>query len=123
MVPLLQNTPGLRPIAIFDEVRRRHPELGAGIRRTLEGRIRTWRALNGTEQDVIFRQEHPPGRLGLSDFTDMRERGISIAGEPLDQKSRNNRSEKGTQCASASPPITVASHKAGTGRPATGGGP
>ena len=71
VVPLLQSTPGLRPIAIFDEIRRRHPELGAGIRRTLERRIRTWRAINGAEQDVIFRQEHPPGRPGLSDFTDM----------------------------------------------------
>jgi hypothetical protein len=81
-VLLLKSTPGLRPVAIFDEIRRRHPEIGAGIRRTLERRIRTWRALNGAEQDVVFRQEHPPGRLGLSDFTDMRDRGISIAGGP-----------------------------------------
>ena len=67
-------------------IRQRHPEIGAGIRRTLERRIRTWRALNGAEQDVIFRQEHPPGRLGLSDFTDMRDRGVSIAGAPLDHR-------------------------------------
>jgi hypothetical protein len=86
VVPLLKSTPGLRPIAIFDEIRRRHPEIGAGIRRTLERRIRTWRALHGAEQDVIFRQEHPPGRLGLSDFTDMGGRGVSIAGVPLDHR-------------------------------------
>jgi hypothetical protein len=86
VVPLLKSTLGLRPVAIFDEIRRRHPEIGAGIRRTLERRIRTWRALNGAEQDVIFRQEHPPGRLGLSDFTDMRDRRISIAGAPLDHR-------------------------------------
>ena len=36
VVPLLKATPGLRPIAIFDEIRRRHPEIGVGIRRTLE---------------------------------------------------------------------------------------
>src|SRR4051794_2019872 len=77
VVPLLKSTPGLRPIAIFDEIRRRHSELGPGIRRTLERRIRTWRALHGAEQTVIFRQEHPPGRLGLSDFTDMGGRGVS----------------------------------------------
>jgi hypothetical protein len=35
IVPLLKRTPGLRPIAIFDEIRRRHPAIGAGIRRTL----------------------------------------------------------------------------------------
>src|SRR4051794_20211003 len=60
VVPLLQSTPGLRPIALFDEMRRRHPEIDPGIRRTLERRVRAWRALNGAEQDVIFRQEHPP---------------------------------------------------------------
>ncbi len=86
VVTLLTGTPGLRPVAIFDEIRRRHPEIGAGIRRTLERRIRSWRALHGAEQDVIFRQEHPPGRLGLSDFTDMRDRGVSIAGVPLDHR-------------------------------------
>lgn len=86
IVPLLKCTPGLRPVAVFDEIRRRHPEIGVGIRRTLERRIRTWRALNGAERDVIFRQEHPPGRLGLSDFTDMRELGVSIAGVPLDHR-------------------------------------
>lgn len=86
VVPLLTSTPALRPVAIFDELRRRHPEIGAGIRRTLERRIRTWRALNGAEQDVIFRQEHPPGRLGLSDFTDMGDHGITIAGVLLDHR-------------------------------------
>ena len=71
-MPILKAAPGLRAIAVLDEIRRRHPEISPGIRRTLERRIRTWRALDGPEQDVIFRQEHPPGRLGLSDFTDMR---------------------------------------------------
>jgi hypothetical protein len=86
IVPLLKSSPGLRPVAIFDEVRRHHPEIGTGIRRTLERRIRTWRALHGAEQDVIFRQEHPPGRLGLSDFTGMADRGVGIAGVPLDHR-------------------------------------
>jgi hypothetical protein len=86
VVPLLKSVAGLRPVAIFDEIRRRHPEIGAGVRRTLERRIRAWRALNGAEQDVIFRQEHPPGRLGLSDFTDMGDHGVSIVGVPLDHR-------------------------------------
>ena len=29
-----------------------------------------WQALHGPEREVIFRQEHPPGQQGLSDFTD-----------------------------------------------------
>src|SRR6266550_5330416 len=86
IVPILKSAPGIRAIAVLDEIRRRHPQISAGIRRTLARRIRTWRALNGAEQDVIFRQDHPPGRLGLSDFTDMSEHRVSIASVPLDHR-------------------------------------
>ena len=83
IVPILQTTPGLRPFAVFEEMLRRHPELSASIRRTLERRVRGWQALHGLEREVIFRQEHPPGRQGLSDFTDASELGVTIVGEPL----------------------------------------
>jgi transposase InsO family protein len=86
IVPILKAAPGLRAIAVLAEMRRRHPEIGPGVRRTLERRIRTWRALAGPEQDVMFRQEHPPGRLGLSDFTDTSELGITVAGVALDHR-------------------------------------
>lgn len=86
IVPMLEAAPGVRAVAVFGEIVRRHPELGEGVRRTLERRIREWRALNGPERDVIFRQEHPPGRMGLSDFTDMGGLGITIVGEPLDHR-------------------------------------
>jgi transposase InsO family protein len=86
IVPMLEAAPGIRAVAVFGELLRRHPEMGEGVRRTLERRIRTWRALNGPEQEVIFRQQHPPGRLGLSDFTDMGDLSITIAGEPLDHR-------------------------------------
>src|ERR1017187_7558774 len=71
IVPMLQATPGLRAIAIFEEMQRRHPELPDCVRRTLERRIRHWRALNGQDREVIFRQVQEPGRMGLSDFTEM----------------------------------------------------
>ena len=32
---MLKAAAGLRPIAIFEEMIRRHPELGGGVRRTL----------------------------------------------------------------------------------------
>lgn len=86
IVPMLKAAPGLRPIAVFEEIVRRHPELGTGVRRTLERRIRSWRALHGEEQEVIFRQVHEPGRMGLSDFTEMGEAGVSIAGVRLDHR-------------------------------------
>lgn len=44
VVPLLKAAPGIRAVAIYEEMLRRHPELSEGIRRTLERRIRSWRA-------------------------------------------------------------------------------
>jgi hypothetical protein len=86
IVPMLQAAPGVRVVAIFEELCRRHPEIAMGVRRTLERRIARWRALNGPNRDVIFRQEHPPGRMGQSDFTDMCGLGITIAGEPFEHR-------------------------------------
>ena len=81
IVPMLEAAPGIRAVAIFQEICRRDPGIAPGVRRTLERRIARWRALNGPHRDVIFRQEHPPGRMGLSDFTDTGALGITIAGE------------------------------------------
>jgi len=86
IVPILKAVPGIRVIGVLDELRRRHPDLNMSVRRTLERRINAWRALNGPEQDVIFRQEHEPGRLGLSDFTDATTLRITIADQPLDHR-------------------------------------
>jgi len=86
VVPLLEAAPGVRPVAIFDELRRRHADLAPGVRRTLERRIRTWRALHGQEREVIFRQVHEAGRMGLSDFTEMGDLAITVVGVPLDHR-------------------------------------
>jgi hypothetical protein len=86
IVPILKAAPGIRAIAVLEEIQRRHPEFSSGVRRTLERRMRAWRALAGPEQDVIFRQEHEPGRLGLSDFTDTSALGIMIVGVVLEHR-------------------------------------
>jgi hypothetical protein len=86
VVPILRAAPGIRAIAVLEELRRRHPEISPGVRRTLERRIRGWRALCGPERDVIFRQAHEPGRQGLSDFTDMADLGLLVAGLALDHR-------------------------------------
>ena len=86
VLPVLKYSPGLRPVSIFGELLRRHPDLSLGIRRTLERRIRVWRAEHGPEQEVIFRQTHVPGKMGLSDFTDTLKHGVSVAGQPLEHR-------------------------------------
>ena len=84
VVPMISAAPGLRAIAVLEELTRRHPNLDPGIRRTLERRIKLWRGLHGPDQEVMFRQIHPPGEQGLSDFTDLADLGVIIAGEVLD---------------------------------------
>ena len=83
VVPLLVECPALRAVTIFEELRRRHRKLPASVRRTIERRVRRWRALHGPEQEVIFAQKNPPGRLGLSDFTATGDLGVTIGGVPL----------------------------------------
>lgn len=86
VVPMLLAAPELRSVAIFEELQRRYPALPANVRRTLERRIRGWRALHGAERELIFRQVHEPGRMGLSDFTEMGDLVVAIAGVPLDHR-------------------------------------
>jgi hypothetical protein len=86
IVPMLKAAPDLRPIAVFEEMQRRHPELPDAVRRTMERRIRQWRALNGEDRDVIFRQVQEPGRMGLSDFTEMGDLTVRVAGVDLDHR-------------------------------------
>jgi len=86
VVPMLTAAPAIRPVTIFEELTRRYPQLPRGVRRTLERRIRAWRAKHGPERDVIFRQVHEPGRMGLSDFTEMGDLGVYVAGVALDHR-------------------------------------
>jgi hypothetical protein len=86
ILPMLQAMPGLRPVTILGELHRRHPSFSSSVRRTLERRVRIWQALHGPEQEVIFRQEHPPGQQGLSDFTDAAELGATVAGQALEHR-------------------------------------
>jgi transposase InsO family protein len=84
VVPLLESTPGLNAVTILEELQRRYPTaVSAGLLRTLQRRLRQWRAVHGGEREVYFAQEHPPGRLGLSDFTDGAELGVVVEGRPL----------------------------------------
>ena len=69
---------------ILGELDRRHPgAFSAGQLRTLQRRIREWRALHGPEKEVYFPQEHPPGHEAAFDFTNCNELDVTIGGEPF----------------------------------------
>ena len=87
IVPLLTAAPGLRPITLFDELARRHPDrIGPSFRRTLERRVAHWKALHGSDRKVIFPQTQQPGRMGLSDFTNGNGLGVIVGGLPLEHR-------------------------------------
>jgi hypothetical protein len=66
---------------LFEEVQRRYPDRFAdGQLRTLQRRVKVWRAIEGPAKEVFFAQRHEPGRLSASDFTHMSELGITIQG-------------------------------------------
>jgi len=88
VVPMLSGAPALMAVTVLEELQRRHPleRLGESVLRTLQRRVRQWRAENGADREIFFAQEHPPGRLGLSDFTVADELGVSIAGLVLEHR-------------------------------------
>ena len=84
VLPLLERAPNLMAVTVLEELQRRHPGcFGDSVLRTLQRRMGQWRAEHGTEREIFFAQEHPPGRLGLSDFTVADELEICVAGLAL----------------------------------------
>ncbi|MGE0171128.1 MAG: IS21 family transposase [Nocardioides sp.] len=87
LCPLLETNPALQPITLLEEIQKRYPgEYPDSTLRTLQRRVRRWKALHGEEKEVIFRQEHPPGGQGLSDFTCANGLRVTIGGDPLDHR-------------------------------------
>ena len=79
VVPLLESDGALNAVTLLEELQRRYPgDYDTTVLRTLQRRLRQWRAVYGPEREVYFAQEHPPGRLGLSDFTVCDELGVII---------------------------------------------
>ena len=80
----LEVNPGLEAKTLFEWLQRTYPErYGDGQLRTLQRRIKQWRALEGPAKEVFFDQHHKPGELCESDFTHMSGLGITINGIPF----------------------------------------
>ena len=81
---LLANNPGLEAKTIFDWLQRRNPgEFQDGQLRTLQRKIKYWRATNGPSKEVMFPQKHYPGELSQSDFTNMGSLALPLSVFPL----------------------------------------
>ena len=84
-VEQLELNPTLQATTLFRELQRRQPgRFQDGQLRTLQRRIKQWRATEGPPKEVYFSQVHKPGELCESDFTDLSGLGVTIQGQPFD---------------------------------------
>lgn len=81
----LAVNPGFEAKTLFEDLQRRYPgRFSDGQIRSLQRRIKVWRALEGPHKQVYFPQVHYPGVLCESDFTRMGNLGITIQGQFFD---------------------------------------
>jgi hypothetical protein len=80
----LEVNPGFEAKTLFEWLQREYlGRFSDGQLRTLQRRIKQWRALEGPAKEVYFDQQHSPGQLCESDFTHMTRLGITIDGIPF----------------------------------------
>jgi hypothetical protein len=81
----LEQNPGLQANTLFADLQRRFPgRFADGQLRTLQRKIKAWKAVEGPPKEVFFDQVHTPGALGASDFTCMDDLQVTLAGQPFD---------------------------------------
>jgi hypothetical protein len=81
----LRINPGLEAKTLFEDLQCRYPgRFGDGQLRTLQRRVKIWRALQGPPREVFFPQVHKPGELCQSDFTSMNSLGVTIQRQPFE---------------------------------------
>lgn len=81
----LELNPGLEAKTLFEDLQRRYPgRFQNGQVRTLQRRIKIWRALEGPGREVYFPQVYEPGQSCQSDFTDLSGLGVTLQRQPFD---------------------------------------
>ncbi|MDN5872704.1 MAG: IS21 family transposase, partial [Nitrococcus sp.] len=84
LAPELARDCELQALTLLEWLQERHPgEYPDKLLRTLQRRVKDWRARYGPDKEVMFPQVHGPGLRGLSDFTQLKGVTVTIAGQPL----------------------------------------
>jgi transposase len=82
---MLNKAPKLSALTLLEYLQEHYPgQYPDNKLRTLQRRVNQWNALQGPGKEVMFRQEHQPGQLGLSDFTTLKNCEILINGIRLE---------------------------------------
>ena len=83
--PMLRQSPSLSPLTLLEYLQSTHggEYFPDKLLRTLQRRVKRWLHQEGPEREVMFRQEHEPGYMGLSDFTELKGIMVTIQSKPL----------------------------------------
>lgn len=86
VVKLMEETQAtLEAKTIFEYLQRAYPgRYHNGQLRTLQRRIKAWKALYGPSKEIFFSQLYYPGQWACSDFTSMNKLNITIAQQPFE---------------------------------------
>ena len=78
----LRETPELEAKTLFELLQAEHPDrYDEGQLRTLQRRVRQWRAAHGPERDIVLAQQHRAGEAAQTDFTSTPELAVTIGGQ------------------------------------------
>ena len=84
IVPFLENEPEVEATTLLEYLSERYPNRFADSQlRTLQRRVKVWRAIYGSPKTVFFEQRHLPGHQAQSDFTCFNELNITINRQPF----------------------------------------
>jgi hypothetical protein len=79
---MLTESPALEAKTLFEVLTGKYPDrYEQGQLRTLQRRVKSWRAERGPDKEVMLAQLHRPGEAAQTDFTWATELAITIAGE------------------------------------------
>ncbi len=83
--PMLRQSPSLSALTLLEYLQSTHggDNFPDKLLRTLQRRVKHWCHQEGPSCEVIFRQEHVPGFMGLSDFTLLKGIKVTIQGKVL----------------------------------------
>ena len=82
---MLEDAPELEAKTLFEHLQERHPgRYDDGQLRTLQRRLKRWRAQSGPPKEVFFAQQHRPGEALQTDFTSGNELQVTVAGETFE---------------------------------------
>ena len=79
---MLIESPALEAKTLFEVLMEKYPgRYQEGQLRTLQRRVKDWRAERGPDKDVVLAQLHRPGEAAQTDFTWTTELAVTIAGQ------------------------------------------